>query len=170
MHRKFFCLYVLLFFVSVPVISEVVFGLFSNRHQPFQTIEEVYRTAFEMAFMAIVWGFLCFLNRKLNSTKAQQKELDKLIEEKMFEIELTQRTSIEALATVAEHSDSETGIHLRRIQEYVLVLTEELLSDSPYNDYIQSKATYIEELVVASVLHDIGKVVIPNKILLKPGS
>jgi HD-GYP domain-containing protein (c-di-GMP phosphodiesterase class II) len=169
MHKKFFCLYVLLFFVSVPVISEVVFGLFSPQHQPFQTIEELYRTGFEMFFMVVVWGFLCFLNRQLDSTKAQQKELDKLIAEKIFEIELTQRTSIEALATVAEHSDSETGIHLRRIQEYVLTLTEELLSDSPYNDYIQSKATYIEELVVASVLHDIGKIVIPSRILLKPG-
>jgi HD-GYP domain-containing protein (c-di-GMP phosphodiesterase class II) len=169
MHKKFFCLYVLLFFVSVPVISEVVFGLFSPQHQPFQTIEELYRTGFEMFFMVVVWGFLCFLNRQLDSTKAQQKELDKLIAEKFFEIELTQRTSIEALATVAEHSDSETGIHLRRIQEYVLTLTEELLSDSPYNDYIQSKATYIEELVVASVLHDIGKIVIPSRILLKPG-
>ena len=169
MNKKFFCLYVLLFFISVPVISEVVFGLFSPNHQPFQTIEDFYRTVFEMFFMAAVWGFLCFLNRKLDSTKAQQKELDRLLEEKIFEIELTQRSSIEALATVAEHSDSETGIHLRRIQEYVLTLTEELLSDSPYNDYIKSKDTYIEEIVVASVLHDIGKVVIPNRILLKPG-
>ncbi len=169
MNKKFFCLYVLLFFMSVPVISELVYGFISPQHQPFQSIEVYLRTAFEMSFMALVWGFLCFLNKQLDTTKAQQKALDQLVEEKLYEIELTQRTSIEALATVAEHSDTETGVHLRRIQEYVLALTEELVVDSPYSKYIQSKDSYIEEIVVASVLHDIGKVVIPNKILLKPG-
>jgi PAS domain S-box-containing protein len=104
--------------------------------------------------------------------KALQKSevfLQELVAEQTHEIELTQRTSIEALATLAEYSDTDTGAHLKRIQAFVRLLATHLMEDSPYSTYLKDKPSYIDELVFASLLHDIGKTAIPENILTKPG-
>ncbi len=95
--------------------------------------------------------------------------LKELVDEKTREIQLTQRTSIQALATLAEYNDTDTGEHLNRIQRYVRLLATRLRVESPYSEYLGKKDTYIDELELASLLHDIGKVAIPKEILTKPG-
>jgi putative two-component system response regulator len=72
-----------------------------------------------------------------------------------------------ALATLAESRDPETGLHLMRVQAYVRLLAE-ALSDVPmFGDQID--ADFIKLIHKTSPLHDIGKVAIPDHILLKPG-
>ncbi len=72
-----------------------------------------------------------------------------------------------ALAKLAEHRDPETGAHLERVQLYCNTLSEELSRRPQYAQ--QVNAEFIALIVRSSPLHDIGKVGIPDRILLKPG-
>jgi putative two-component system response regulator len=71
------------------------------------------------------------------------------------------------LAQLAETRDNETGNHILRSQAYVEVLARQLLKDSPYRDQLDEHR--ISLISKATPLHDIGKVGIPDAILLKPG-
>ncbi|MCH7752160.1 MAG: HD domain-containing protein, partial [Planctomycetes bacterium] len=78
-----------------------------------------------------------------------------------------QDVAVFTLAKVAESRDNETGTHLLRMREYSQRLAQELASDSPYAHEID--AAFLGDLYRSSPLHDIGKVGIPDAILLKPG-
>lgn len=73
-----------------------------------------------------------------------------------------------SLARLAESRDPETGAHLERIRAYSRCLAQELSAMEPY--CLEVNADYIQAIYVTSPLHDIGKVGIPDHILLKPGS
>ena len=75
--------------------------------------------------------------------------------------------TIFALAKLAESRDPETGTHLERIREYCRILALHLSEDRKYEDEIDGD--YIQLLYLTSALHDIGKVGIPDAVLLKPG-
>lgn len=72
-----------------------------------------------------------------------------------------------ALAKLAESRDVETGAHLERIREYCRILAEELAGWEEYRDRVDGD--YAQLLYLTSPLHDIGKVGIPDRVLLKPG-
>jgi putative two-component system response regulator len=72
-----------------------------------------------------------------------------------------------ALAKLAESRDPETGHHLERVQRYSQCLAEALAGDSKYSGEIDSH--FIQLIFQTSPLHDIGKVGIPDCVLLKPG-
>lgn len=100
------------------------------------------------------------------------QEVNNLLESKVFaqtaEIKVTQKTSIEALAILAENYDHDTGCHLARIQEYVGLLLRQLELSSSYAPYIRKKPNYVMNIQLASILHDIGKVAVDRNVLLKP--
>lgn len=72
-----------------------------------------------------------------------------------------------ALANLADSRDPETGEHLQRIRSYCKILATYLSQHGPYTDQIDE--SFITRIYQASPLHDIGKVGIPDVILLKPG-
>jgi cyclic di-GMP phosphodiesterase len=72
-----------------------------------------------------------------------------------------------AMAKLTESRDVETGMHLDRIREYSRILAQELAGWDKYRDEIDGE--YIRLLYLTMPLHDIGKVGIPDSILLKPG-
>jgi adenylate cyclase len=78
-----------------------------------------------------------------------------------------QQLTMESMATVAETRDPETGAHIQRTQHYVRAVGEQLFSEGKYRDIIDQE--YIDLLFVSAPLHDIGKVGVPDHILLKPG-
>jgi len=90
----------------------------------------------------------------------------KLKEERFRELALAQQATIFALAKLAESRDEETGQHLERVREYCLLLAGNLRLSSPYSAKIVPE--FVETIYHASPLHDIGKVAIPDNILLKP--
>ncbi len=75
--------------------------------------------------------------------------------------------TIFALAKLAEYRDPETGAHLERVQAYCRLLSETLAEMPEYASVVDR--AFIETIVRSSPLHDIGKVGIPDHILLKPG-
>jgi response regulator RpfG family c-di-GMP phosphodiesterase len=83
------------------------------------------------------------------------------------ELKRTQITAIRSLARLAEYRDKETGDHLQRIRRYTALLSEEVHRRQPYCFRIGDG--YSEDLSVSSMLHDIGKVAVPDSVLLKPG-
>ena len=93
--------------------------------------------------------------------------LDEEIEKRVREIAAVQDVSILALTSLAEKRDSETGNHLRRTQRYVKTLAQQLRLLPKYAHKLDDKT--IEMLYKSAPLHDIGKVGIPDSILLKPG-
>ena len=73
---------------------------------------------------------------------------------------------IEILGTVVEYRNLESGEHVKRVEEYTRILAESFMVEYPEYDLTQDK---IDVIVSASALHDIGKITIPDSILLKPG-
>jgi PAS domain S-box-containing protein len=93
----------------------------------------------------------------------QQKEILRLLDQ----VKNTQDAAIFTLARLAESRDEETGLHLTRIQEYCRLLCNSLARRDKYCREMTPE--FIDDLVRSSVLHDIGKVAIPDEILLYPG-
>ncbi|HEX8914555.1 MAG TPA: HD domain-containing phosphohydrolase [Humisphaera sp.] len=79
----------------------------------------------------------------------------------------TQDVTIFALAKLAESRDPETGAHLERVRSYSRVLAEHLTRTSRH--LVEGTANYAQLIYRTSPLHDIGKVGIPDHVLLKPG-
>lgn len=78
-----------------------------------------------------------------------------------------QQASILAMAALAEVRDQDTGNHLRRTQNYMRALGNHLKSHRRFAHYLTQQV--IDILYQCAPLHDIGKVGIPDRILLKPG-
>jgi putative two-component system response regulator len=75
--------------------------------------------------------------------------------------------TIFALAKLAESRDPETGAHLERVRTYCQLLANQLCSDEAFSARIESG--FSQMIYLTSPLHDIGKVAIPDHVLLKPG-
>lgn len=89
------------------------------------------------------------------------------VEKQTREVQVVQDVTIVAMASLAETRDNETGNHIRRTQNYVRVLAKKLQSDRKFSPALDDAT--IDLLYKSAPLHDIGKVGIPDAILLKPG-
>jgi putative two-component system response regulator len=93
--------------------------------------------------------------------------LEEEVARRSRELAAIQDVTILAMASMAETRDNETGNHIRRTQNYVKLLAEKLRSHPRFADVLTD--SYISTLFKSAPLHDIGKVGIPDRILLKPG-
>jgi len=97
----------------------------------------------------------------------QKDFLEQEVQRRTREVVAIQDVTIQAMASLAETRDNETGNHIRRTQHYVRLLAE-LLRDHPrFNPFLNDDS--IRQLFRSAPLHDIGKIGIPDHILLKPG-
>ncbi len=94
------------------------------------------------------------------------KNLEKMVSQRTEEVLKTQRATIFALSSLADARDSETGDHLERIRNYSVLLMQLYRIEE---DHPEINARLLRDLYDSSVLHDIGKVGIPDYILLKKG-
>lgn len=81
-------------------------------------------------------------------------------------IEKVNHEIIEILGTIVEYRSLESGEHIQRVQGYTRILAEEMKKKYPEYGLTEEK---IEIIVSVSALHDLGKIAIPDNILLKPG-
>ncbi|UXH80370.1 HD-GYP domain-containing protein [Roseateles amylovorans] len=93
--------------------------------------------------------------------------LEREVARRTAELAAIQDVTILAMASLAETRDNDTGNHIRRTQHYVRALAQALRSH-PRHAALLTDA-YIDTLFKSAPLHDIGKVGIPDRILLKPG-
>ena len=103
---------------------------------------------------------------EMNALAAATNQMAEGIQERDEQVRLTQRTAVYALAKLAEARDNETGGHLLRVREYAGVLAHALRKQPGWESLIDRQ--FIADLYDASLLHDVGKVAIPDSILLKP--
>ncbi|WP_144968196.1 HD domain-containing protein, partial [Pseudomonas sp. DE0010] len=83
------------------------------------------------------------------------------------QLERSRQVTIESMAAVAETRDPETGAHIKRTQHYVRAIAEELRRAGQAPELLTPD--YIKLLFLSAPLHDIGKVGVPDAILLQPG-
>lgn len=107
------------------------------------------------------------LKRARDWLRNQNAFLEAEVARRLGENLLIQEVSIHALAHLAEIRDLETGNHLRRTQKYVWILAKQLQPHPRFAAVLNDRD--IELLARSAPLHDIGKVGIPDYILLKPG-
>jgi putative two-component system response regulator len=99
--------------------------------------------------------------------KLLQDDLERQVRLRTKQLEQTQEATIITLATLAEYRDPETGGHIKRTQNYVQILAKTLQPHAQFNSYLTDQL--IALLHKSAPLHDIGKVGVPDHILLKPG-
>ena len=112
-------------------------------------------------------GAMTELVRANSEIQMYSAKLERLVQERTAEIVETRDVTVFALAKLADSRDPETGEHLERMRSYSQLLGEELAETGPYTGEIDD--TFLADLHMSSPLHDIGKVGIPDVILLKPG-
>jgi len=91
---------------------------------------------------------------------AHNVELQARVVERTSELHDSYLEAIFTMMRAAEHKDEDTGAHVQRISYYSRALAEKLGMDD----------VFIDQIFFASPMHDIGKIGIPDSILLKPGS
>lgn len=93
-------------------------------------------------------------------------DLESVLEEKIEKLNIINQSMVEALANIIEFRDGESGEHVKRISSLAKALLTKL--SKMYPEYYLPKAE-IEKISMASILHDVGKIAIPDSILNKPG-
>ena len=96
-----------------------------------------------------------------------RKNLEQIIQEQVAEITKSKDNMIESMANVIEYRNMESGLHVKRMSAFSGLIVNHLLNNPKYSrDLISMNPAIIER---AASLHDVGKIVIPDSILLKPG-
>lgn len=93
--------------------------------------------------------------------------LETEVQSRTKDVQKVKEVAIVAMASLAETRDNETGNHIRRTQNYVKALAEHLSGQPEFAGTLDEET--IDLLYKSAPLHDIGKVGIPDNILLKPG-
>jgi len=107
------------------------------------------------------------LGKRLNESEETIASSYAALEIQDREIQKLQESVVSAFAEMVESRDPLTGDHVKRASFYVGAIAEELVKEKAFFETLT--AEYIKRLVIAAPLHDIGKIVIPDAILNKPG-
>lgn len=136
---------------------------------------DVIREAYDLGVMDVIYKPVTpyIVRRRVNSvvelyrarkrlSSTVQRQHEDLLRQARQIITLNQGM-IEALATAIEFRSMESGEHVRRIYS----ITKILLSETPFGDKIDDET--VEKIALSAVMHDVGKLAIPDNILNKPG-
>ena len=165
------------YFMNIPIIlatftngktrgfiHAIVSGLLLGPYMPLlvdsNTMQKPINWMIRLVFfllMSLIIGFLSDYSKK---EYERRNSITK-------EISDSHMATIYALVKLSESRDDETGTHIERVSVLCKLLAEKLLQFPKYAEYIDNH--FIDNIYKASALHDIGKVGIPDSILLKPG-
>jgi len=110
-----------------------------------------------------------FLKHRINNVielYSYQNELENIVSEQVARLNQMNQSMVETLATLIEFRDCESGEHVKRICGLTKILMKEVSDMYPEYHLPQNE---IDKIVTSSVLHDVGKISIPDNILNKPG-
>jgi len=163
-------------FVTIGTIIILIFFfiltyMYSDDHLNNLLIYSIFYIAFIIIALS---GSYTFTKYRLNSYKHElHLKGDNIVLEKknyqnLKDIETANYITIYSLAKLAESRDKFTGDHIDRVGRLCLMVANELHS-SVYTKNNCVKEEFIQSIELASTLHDIGKIMIPEDILMKPG-
>ncbi len=132
---------------------------------------ELLMTAYDLGAVDVISKpfFMNFLKCRIGNVVElyrHREDLEALVEEKVNRLEIINKSMVEALANIIEFRDCESGEHVKRISGLTKILMTEVTR--MYPEYYLSKEE-IDKIATASILHDVGKIAIPDNILNKPG-
>lgn len=172
----YFLIYEITYFLSIAYLLVVLFIVNKNfHHRDIATIIMVIvvvavgiaiMSAFQIHIGYITVGIAACICYVFYNDLTQQDTKAELIANQQVVYNI-QTQLISRLANLIESRDTETGEHVTRTSEYVKTLAEDALSEGVYTESINSD--YIEKLTLLSPMHDVGKILISDKILRKPG-
>jgi putative two-component system response regulator len=116
--------------------------------------------------VAELYSYKKNLEEKIRQQTGTLRTQYSLLQKQAKELEKKNENIIDILGTVVECRDMESGEHIQRVKGYTQILANEMMQDYPEYGLNAKK---IAVIVSASALHDIGKIAIPDHILLKPG-
>jgi putative two-component system response regulator len=94
-------------------------------------------------------------------------EKTKQLEQTNFKLEQREKITLELLANASDLRDHDTGTHIIRTTEYVRIIVTDLISCPKEGYYLTGSQG--EDIIDAAKLHDLGKIAMPDAVLLKPG-
>ena len=106
------------------------------------------------------------LEEKVHSQAETLHRQYKMLLKQTEQLKKSNEMIIDILGEVVEYRNLESGEHIKRVKSYTGIMAEELMDEYPEYGLNEEK---IRVIVSASALHDIGKIAIPDSILLKPG-
>lgn len=145
----------------------------SGKYHTQRLLEAGYRSSYTipMFYQDVFYGFVFFnSHEQAGFTPEALAHLDPLARvialNVMLEIRSigTLKASVKTARYMTSHRDCETGAHLERMSRYARLIARKLAKEYQLSD------AYIEQLFLFAPLHDIGKIAIPDNILLKPGA
>ena len=108
------------------------------------------------------------LQKARKELQNQTRELEKQVQARTLETNLVQDVTIECMATLAEKRDNDGGLHITRISDYIKILSIQLVINGHFPELDPERNPgYINMIAKSAMLHDIGKVGIPDSILQK---
>ena len=157
---------VIAIFIVFPEFSQVIQLL----HYGISIINAGYTIAFLMMFIHTNHD----MEQNLETAEVTLDEKESELNDKLSEIENSkvqfikmQNHTIESLSNLVENRDEDTGEHVRRTRAYVELLAIQLMKNGHYSNILTPR--YVRFLKRAAPMHDIGKIVVPDAILKKPG-
>lgn len=158
----------------IPIIIITAEGSIENeRHCYDYGVMEFIRKPFDGILVKLRVGNVVALNvykNHLEDKVAEQTDelqvQNRRLKEQAEKLASSNQRIIEILGNVVESRNLESGQHVQRVKKYTEILARTMMENYP--EYTISQE-YIDVIVAASALHDVGKVAIPDSILLKPG-
>lgn len=140
---------------------------FNDYDAPFSLPDYINKTLLIVNCITSLLATAIYSGRVVMSIDNKRSELDVSVEEKIAHIERMQNQIIISFANIIEARDGSTGKHVLRTSEYVQALVFELIAEGKYGSILTNQ--YAKNTILSAPLHDIGKITVPDAILLKPG-
>ena len=157
----------LILFGGMQVLSNDIPGVYQIS-QPALTAIKITNISLAISILFIVTLLFMFLMNKFeNQLETKVSEQTKKLLSQSEQIISIQNNTILSLSNLVENRDSDTGDHVLRTSSYVKMLAKRAQQHGYYKEQLTNH--YIEVLAKAAQMHDIGKIVIPDSILKKPG-
>lgn len=138
------------------------YGVFDFIGRPFKT--SIVRKRVQN--MINIYGYKNHLEERVQEQTAVLKHAYETLSKQAEKLSKMNKDILDVLGTIVEFRNLESGEHIRRVKGYTRILAEGF--SEMYPEY-KLTPEFVDVIVEASALHDLGKISIPDKILLKPG-
>ena len=137
-----------------------------NQHLYLSFYAFIYQLLFSLLIITVSLGIFYFIIERSQIISRKKNELDELVNKRTQELENAQQEKVQsyqatilAMVNLTEERDTYTAGHTRRVAKYSKLIAKEM-------NYSEDDITKLYE---AAILHDVGKIITPDSVLLKPG-